>query len=202
LTKNIEGFSRFLRVAASSFAQAVDLTKVGSLSSVQRLSVARFYEILEDTMLVHRCDPFAKDGPKRLAQHPKFYFFDNGVLNGLLGSFAASGDRKGRLFENLLCAQILASAKAKDLTVRLSTYRTSNGAEVDFVLEIGEELVAIEAKVSGNLGPRDLGGFESFKEFVGKRKHRRFVLTLGGRDRTVDGIPVLDWQRGLVEIGL
>lgn len=202
LTKNIEGFSRFLRVAAAHFGEAVDLTKIGSMSSLQRVSTGRFYEVLEDTMLVHRCESFSKSGPKRLSQHPKFYFFDNGVLNGLLGSYSASEDRKGRLFENLVCSQILASAKARDQTIRLTTYRTGGGAEVDFILEMNDEIIAIEAKASGNVSSKDLRGFHSFKEYLGKRRHKNYVFTLRARNRIVNEVPVLDWQTGLREIGL
>ena len=102
LTRNLEGFSRFLFVAASRATDFLDHTKLANASSISRQSAVRFFEILEETMIIHRCDAFTKSGKRRLVQHPRYFFFDNGVLNALLGNYTVSDDRVGMLFENLL----------------------------------------------------------------------------------------------------
>ena len=101
LTRNLEGFSRFLFVTAACSGQFLDFAKLANEAKISRQSAMRYFEILEDTLIVNRCLPFAKSARKRLVQHPKFYFFDNGVYNALLGNFIASDDRKGLLFEHL-----------------------------------------------------------------------------------------------------
>ncbi len=201
LTRNIEGFSRFLYVAAGYNSNFLDFTKMANTSGITRQSAMRFFEILEETLIVHRCEPFARSEKKRLVQHPRFFFFDNGVLNALLGSYELSEDRVGMLFENLLFTQIFHSANAIGKRIRISTYRTEHGAEVDFIVELDGKVFAIEAKGSTNVGREDLRGLSNFKEFY-KKSFIGIVAYLGSTHRVVDGIQILPWQMLIKEIGL
>jgi predicted AAA+ superfamily ATPase len=161
--------------------------------------VQRFYEILEDTLLAHRLDAFAKSERRRLVQHPRHFFFDVGVYNALVGNFEASDDRIGALFEHLLLSQIVATAQSRDVDLRVSTYRTEHGAEVDFIVEIGREVWAIEAKASRNVGPMDARGLRSFAEYFGK-KHRTILAYRGDHARRMEGVDVLPWRRVVDQI--
>ncbi|MBI2963595.1 MAG: ATP-binding protein [Deltaproteobacteria bacterium] len=200
LTRNLEGFARFLTVAAERAGQLLDLSKLASTAAVARQSAVRFFEILEDSLVVHRLSPFSKSSTRRLVQHPKYYFFDVGVLNGLLGNFEASADRIGNLFEHLVVTQIIHSAAAFDREIRPSTFRTEHGLEVDVVCESGDELWAVEIKASRNVGAADLRGLRAFADFTG-RKARLAVFYLGEVARRVAGVDVLPWQQGLEEMG-
>jgi hypothetical protein len=133
--------------------------------------------------------------------HPKFYFFDVGVLNGLLGNFEVSGDRIGALFEHLIFSQIVYGAAASDRDARVSSYRTEHGAEVDLIVEIGRDVWAVELKASRNVGTTDLRGLRSFADYFGKR-HRPIVFYLGESRRRIESVDVLPWQEGLEEMGL
>ena len=119
-TKNIEGFSRFLFVVAADAGKFLDLVKLASAAGIPRQSALRYFEILEDTLILRRCDAFRKSERRRLAQSPRF-FFDTGVLNGLLGNFTASADRIGTLFEHFLFNQIVDGAAARDREARVSS---------------------------------------------------------------------------------
>jgi predicted AAA+ superfamily ATPase len=99
-----------------------------------------------------------------IQKRPKFYFFDTGVLNGLLGNFVASGDRRGMLFEHLVISQIVASAKARDIVVKLSYFRTRSGYEVDLIVELGGEIYAVELK-AGRVDQGDAAKLESFSNY-------------------------------------
>jgi predicted AAA+ superfamily ATPase len=199
LTRNIEGFARFLRVAAACAGQFLDLSKLASEAMVPRQTAVRFFEILEETLIVSRADAFATSDCRRLVQHPRFFFFDNGVLNALLGNFQASPDRIGGLFEHLFYNQLRSTASALDAELRISTYRTEHGAEVDFIIEGTDFAWAIECKASRNVGARDLRGLVSFAELRGAR-HRRIVAYLGESRRVVQGVEVLPWQEVLREV--
>lgn len=200
LSRSIEGFARFLTAIADWAGAHLDLAKVAQAAQVPRQSAGRWFEVLEDTLLVLRSDSFAKSATRRLVQHPKFYFFDVGVLNGLLGNFTASPDRIGMLFEHLLYTQIVHSAAAFDETIRVSTFRTEHGAEVDFIVERGRDIFAIEAKASRTVGPGDLRGLTRFADYLG-RKHRPMVWYLGRERKRINGVDILPWQEGLEELG-
>lgn len=199
LTKNIEGFSRFLFVASSKSGEFLDYSKMGSLASITRKTSSRFFEILEDTLIVRRLDSFAKSTTRRLIQHPKFYFFDGGVLNGLLGGFSAPEDRQGFLFEHFIINQILIMNALEGDSARLSTYRTEAGSEVDLIFEIGSDLVSLEIKYTKTVHPKDLLGLKRFAEFYGK-KHQSILMYNGTRAYRDDFIEVLPWRQALDRI--
>jgi uncharacterized protein len=200
LTRNLEGFARFLSWAGACSGQSLDFARLSKEAQVPRQTAVRYFEILEDTLLVHRCGAFAKSNRRRLIQHPKYYFFDVGVLNALVGNFGASIDRKGLLFEHLFVNQVLHSAAAFDRTVRVSTFRTEHGAEVDFIIELEREVWAVELKASRNVGPTDLRGLARFADWYG-RPHRSVVLYQGSAARRLGKTDVLPWQAGLAEMG-
>lgn len=194
LTKNIEGFSRFIYVAAAEATRYLDLSKLASQASVPRQSAVRYFEILEDTLIVQRCEAFAESSRKRLVQHPKFFFFDIGVLNGLLGNFEVSLDRIGYLFEHFIFNQITATAYACNESIRISSYRTASGVEVDFILEYKNSVTAIEVKASKNISSFDLKGLKNFKEFYGEGA-RLVMLYMGEHKKIIDGIEILPWKK-------
>ncbi|MBI2182577.1 MAG: ATP-binding protein [Deltaproteobacteria bacterium] len=201
LTRNLEGFARFLSVCAEYAGRFLDLAKLAADAQIARQSAVRYFEVLEDCLIVQRLAPFAKSARRRLVQHPRYYFFDPGVLNGLLGNFKVSPDRIGNLFEHLIFTQIAHSALALDKQINLSSYRTEHGAEVDFIVTSNGETLAIESKASRNVGRSDLRGLDSFAEYYGK-PHRSMVFYLGAERRKMGRVEVLPWQDGLREIGL
>ena len=200
LTRSLEGFARFLTAIGEWAGAHLDLAKIATTAQVSRMSAGRWLEVLEDTLLVHRVDAFAKSATRRLVQHPKVFFFDVGVLNGLLGNFVASADRIGRLFEHLVYTQLVHSAAAFDDDVRVSTFRTEHGAKVDFIVERGVDVFAIEVKASRTVVATDLRGLERFAHYYGK-SHRPMVWYLGKEPKRIGNVDILPWQQGLRVMG-
>lgn len=200
LTRDLEGFARFLRYCAAASGQYLDMTRLATEAQIKRASAIRFFEILEDTLLAFRCDAFAKSERRRLIQHPRFFLFDNGVLNGVLGNFRVSADRKGMLFEHFVITQVYHAAKALGGNIRLSNYRTEHGAEVDLIIERADgETIAVECKSGNTVGSTDLEGFKSFASFF-KKPHRKIVIYGGTTPRRIDEVDVLPCQMGIREI--
>lgn len=201
LTRNVEGFSRFLLVAAASAGTFLDFSKLALQAGVSRQSAIRYFEMLEDTLIIRRCEAFRKSLRRRLVQHPRFFFFDTGVLNGLLENFLVSADRIGPLFEHLIFNQIVDSAQSRDRQLRISSYRTEHGAEVDYVVELDGQIFAVEIKAASRITHPDVRGFKSFADYVGK-PHHPILVYLGQEKKLIDGIRILPWQDFLRELDL
>jgi len=199
LTRNLEGFARFLNIVGAWAGHFLDLAKIATAASIARQTAVRYFEVLEDCLLVRRVDAFAKSLTRRLVQHPKFFFFDVGVLNGLLGNFEPSADRMGSLFEHLVCNQIIHEAMDRDIETRVCTYRTEHGAEVDLIIEIGNQIFAVEVKASRSVAPVDLRGLQSFREYYGK-SHHSWILYQGTARKQLNGAEVWPWQDGIREL--
>lgn len=199
LTRNLEGFSRFFQIVASRSGDFIDFSKFSAQAMVERTTAKRYFDVLEDTLIVNTVEAFTKSSKRRLVQHPRYYFFDVGVLNGCLENFYLSQDRIGNLFEHLFLQLVLSTAKSHDQSVRVSVYRTEAGAEVDFIIEKNSELFAVEVKASKNIGITDLRGLKSFSEFYNK-KHQSFVVYMGDLEQEIDGVHVGSIQSILKKI--
>ncbi len=199
LTRDLGGFSRFIMAAAQEAGQILDFSKLAKQAKIERRACARFYEILEDTLIARRLEVFDQTDAE-IKRRPKFYFFDTGVLNGLLENFVASLDRKGHLFEHLVVNQITASAQARDLPIRLSYFRTRSGYEVDLVLQIRGHTYAIEVK-SGQVGSQDVRSLERFKDYF-PQVDRLFIVTPTSAHKKIDEVEICDLNQLLMEIGL
>lgn len=200
LTRNLEGFSRFFSVVISRSGDTLDFTKIAKEAAIERMSARRYYDILVDTLVANEVPAYSQSNRTRLIQHPKFYLFDVGVLNGCLGNFNVSHDRVGKLFEHLVLQIILSEAKSWDQEIRVSTYRTEAGAEVDFIVETENKLFAIEVKASKNVHNGDLTGLKSFANFTKKQK-QLMVIYQGSVEKEIDAVQVLPLASALKYMG-
>lgn len=196
LTRNLEGFSRFFNVITSRSGEYLDLSKFSNQAMIERMSAKRYFDILVDTLIVEELGPFTKSAKKRLVQHPRYFLFDVGVLNGALSNFIVSPDRIGMLFEHLVLQLLLSEAKSYDEDYRISNYRTDRGSEVDFILEIKNKVFAIEVKATRTIHTKDLNGLKNFRDFYGKN-HFPMIIYLGEKELEIDDILVLPISKAI-----
>lgn len=202
LTRNLDSFARFLQESILSTGQFIDYSKLSKKAKISRHSCPRYFEILEDTLVGQRLLPFAPLADSLdLIKHPKFYFFDNGVFNGLLGNFVASLDRIGVLSEQLVLNQLTHSAWAQNKDLEVSTLRTRSGEEVDFILKLENQIFGIEVKHSPDISTADLQGLQFFNRSFPKNDGL-YVFHMGTKEQKFGKIWSLPWQQGLRELGL
>ena len=113
-------------------------------------SVTRYVDLLADLLLLRRLPSFRTNVGKRLVKSPKVFVRDSGLAHALLGILSseqlAGHPIVGRSWEGFVIETLLAVAPA---SVKPYFYRTSAGAEIDLVLELGDgTLWAIEIKRS------------------------------------------------------
>ena len=201
LTRNLESFSRFLDIAARTAGSSLDFSKMANRAKVARRSAMRYFEILEDTLIARRIDIVDDARNADVVKHPKFYFFDVGVLNGLLVNFSASADRIGNLFEHLMVSQLYAGAAARDEPINVRTFRTRGGLEIDFVVDIAGQRWLVEAKATTTPHHDDVVPLKRSSMYF-SAKSKPLLVHTGAVERVIDGVPALPWQVALKEIGL
>lgn len=140
-----DAFRRVLRLAATQAGNRINVSEWASIVGASRHTVAAYVEILESSHVVSLVTPFAGGRRAELTGAPKVFLVDNGIRNRLLHHFETLDIRadKGATLENWVFTELW-----KNLPDGGSVHfwRSSSGAEVDFVVARGDVLVAVEVK--------------------------------------------------------
>jgi hypothetical protein len=123
------------------------------------------------------------------------------VLNGLRGDFNVPSDRAGFLFEHLLFNQIRTAAAARELRCNIHNFRTRGGLEIDFIVELGDRVWAIEAKSGAVDVDRAAATFAQARRYL-PAKTEMVVATTGKERKRSKQLRILPWQALLQEMGL
>ncbi len=178
LVRNLPAFSEFLRVAAVTSSELLNYANVARESGVSSKVVRGYFEILEDTLLGFRVAPWTRSANRRMILTEKFYFFDVGVTNYLGRRHPAPGTPEfGKSFEHLVLMELMAYRAYRVPEMEIRFWRTTTGAEVDFLLE--DRSVAVEIKSGTRVQATDARGLGNLADDhpVGKR-----LLVHGGRE--------------------
>ncbi|MBI3288457.1 MAG: ATP-binding protein [Elusimicrobia bacterium] len=180
LTRNVGNFNRFLTVAALGNAEQLHYTNISNDTGMPLNTVKSYFQILYDTMIGYELPPYRKTKTRKAVATPKFYFFDIGVVNELLGRFevARHGDLFGKAFEHLIFTELKAAIEYLDWDKPLSYWRSVSQFEVDFLL--GDD-IAIEVKGKRVVSPRDERSLSALAEDL--RLKRRIIVCLEPRRR-------------------
>jgi len=196
LVRNIPAFSKFLDLAADQSGQVVNYSNIARESGVSSKTVQGYYQILEDTLLALKLNPYVKSARKRLVRHPKYYLFDLGVLNSLTGRTSREAVKVpsiyGRLFEHFVILEIYRMLSYWESAFHVFHWRSSHGAEVDLVLEKDGDLWAIEIKASAEIRSKSLRGLKSF---MADYPEAKFVcVSLADAPFKLGDIHVIPWR--------
>ncbi|MCG3205700.1 MAG: hypothetical protein KCHDKBKB_02423 [Elusimicrobia bacterium] len=163
VVQNIPSFAEFLRVAAVTSSELINYTNVASEVGLSQKVVRTYFDILEDTLLGFRVQPWRKSKNRRMILTEKFFLFDVGVANYLMGRVPKMGSPEfGKSFEHYLLMELKAYQAYVKPEMDISYWRTSTGQEVDFIL--GDKEVAIEIKASRRVHEGDIRSLKALLE--------------------------------------
>jgi predicted AAA+ superfamily ATPase len=161
--QNIPAFSEFLRVAAITSGELLNYTNIARETGVSAKVIRSYFQILEDTLLGFRLQPWRKAKNRRLIETEKFYLFDVGLSNYLAQRKPKFGTPEfGKSFEHYILLELMAYKAYRNPELLLHYWRTSTGLEVDFIL--GDMELAIEIKTSKRVHESDIKSLKILQE--------------------------------------
>lgn len=165
--RNIQSFGRFLEVAAISNGEMINYQNIATDCGVSANTVKEYFSILQDTLIGYMLPAYTKTKKRRVVQAPRFYFFDVGVANYLLGrSELKPGTMEyGHAFEHFVIQELTAyigyhNQNHSSKPIKMSYWRTYTGIEVDVVL--GEAKTALEIKSTTEVQSKHIKGLQTF----------------------------------------
>ena len=157
-------YRRVMELAALRTGQLANQTEIARDAAVSQPTVHRYLNLLETSYLLARLPAFAAGKTARLVKSPKLFWADPALAAFLMGHYSLDGLRDAReigaLFECLVFHHLQV---ANDLLLppgRLYHWGSQAGISVDFVLEWGRSLLAIEVKLSQTARYDDVRGLE------------------------------------------
>jgi predicted AAA+ superfamily ATPase len=191
LTRNLPNFARFLKTAAFLSGTVLNYTKIAADCELSPSTVRQYIQILEDTLIGFRVQPFRKTIARKAASTEKFYLFDIGVTHAILGTrdLDRNSDLYGKAFEHFIASELRAFISYQRTKEELTFWRSKHGAEVDFI--VGDRL-AIEVKATRKAQSLDAKGLRALKdEELG---FSYYVVSQDPLARLEDGINFLSWN--------
>jgi predicted AAA+ superfamily ATPase len=161
-------FRRLMGALALRCGQILNQTEVARDTGISQPTVHRYINLLETTCLVERLPAFALNRTKRLIKSPKVIWSDPGLVSFLAGHYNPESLRSSReaggIFETMVYLHLNALAQLLVPKPRLFYWRTTTGKEVDFILEWGRKLLAVEVKLSSKAKFSDVETLRLFLE--------------------------------------
>jgi len=145
-------FMRFLQLAARESGQIVNYAAISQETGISQPTVKNHYQLLEDMFVGFHVRAYTRSPRKNLLSTPKFLLFDLGVRHaaaGLKPSEDVVRANPGPLFEQWVGIELWIRLQYLGEGT-LYYLRTRDGAEVDYIVEQGNTLTAIEVKWTQN----------------------------------------------------
>ncbi|MCX6127499.1 MAG: ATP-binding protein [Proteobacteria bacterium] len=164
---SLRDFDRFIRSCALRSGQLLNKTELSKDVGVTQNTINQWLSVLEASNQISLLEPYFSSKRKQLVKTPKLFFNDSGFLCFMLGldqNSLAQYAGVGHIWETLVYSEL---RKLRDRSTRPMSiwyYQEQKKTEVDFVIETGGKLHAIEVKLSSNPDPSHHKQLNAFAE--------------------------------------
>jgi len=139
---------RLWQMLAHLNGQTVNYSHLGNALAVSNQTVKNYIDLLSGTYMVDIVLPYISNLGKRLVKAPKVYISDSGIAGALLG-IKGFPNLLGHVAFGAIWEQIvLSNIKGNFPSAEIFYYRSSSGAEIDFVVKLNGKIFAVECKAS------------------------------------------------------
>lgn len=203
VVRNLGTFARFLELAAAEAGGIVNLRKLASEIGVAHTTIAAYYQVLEDCLVVERVEPLTQSATrKKLTRSDKYLFFDLGVRR----LAAREGGRLlpsrfGQLFEQMVGMELTRWSRIQGRNTRIRFWRDPDGPEVDWVVDRDGRYLPIEVKWSDSPDERDARHLNCFLGEYPEADHGLVVCRTPRRIRLGPRVTAVPWQTFLDDVG-
>lgn len=162
-----------LQVLASRIGGIINESDIGREVGMNSVTGKSYRNILKMMFLTFDIKPWSRNIAKRLVKSPKGYFIDTSlachILDYKLEDIAKTKpELYGHMVENFVATELLKQLANGDTKAALYYYGTSDGKEIDFILEKPDGTVlAIEVKKNEKVTSEDFKIIRQFETIAG-----------------------------------
>jgi predicted AAA+ superfamily ATPase len=181
--KHADKIYDLLRLIAYQLGKEVSLQELANQLQMSKNTVANYLDLLSKVFIIFKVEGFSRNLRKEIVKSSRWYFYDNGIRNGIINNFNRLDSRTdvGDLWENYLAVERV--KKQNYLKTKTNNYfwRTYDQQELDWLEEKGEELAGFEFKWSETKKVKIPAAFakaypEATFEVINKSNYLDFIM--------------------------
>lgn len=172
--QDLEPYSKLQSLLAMHTGSLCNISSLAKQIGMSATTVKRYLQYLTLSYQTITLQPWERNESRRLVKTPKIHYLDNGVLQAVLHKQAMPS---GQEFESLIVAEIYKQTKQVDTDIRFYHLRTSDGREVDLLIEVPEGYYAFEIKLTEHIQRTDARHLRTLPEILDKPLLHSFVLS-------------------------
>lgn len=159
--KNSGKMKELLRLIAFQLGCEVSYDELGKQLGMSKNTVEKYLDLLSKVFVIYRLGAYSRNLRKEVTKAGKWYFYDNGIRNAIIGNFNPLSIRQdvGVLWENYLISERIKANNNNRLGKEFYFWRTYDKQEIDLIEEGSGSLNAFEIKW-GNKNPEAPGAFK------------------------------------------
>jgi len=146
--KNASKMKELLQLIALQMGSEVSYEELGQKLGMSKNTVEKYLDLLSKTFVIYRLGAFNRNLRKEVTKAGKWYFYDNGIHNALIGAYNSLPLRQdvGALWESYLIGERIKKNLNENTQKELYFWRTYDGQEIDLIEVSGDDISAFEFK--------------------------------------------------------
>lgn len=172
-----------LRLIAFQIGQEVSLLELATQLQMSKNTVANYLDLLSKVFVLFKVEGFSRNLRKEVVKSSRWYFYDNGIRNGIINNFNKIENRNdiGGLWENYLASERIKKQHYQKIKTNNYFWRTYDQQELDWLEEIGDNLAGYEFKWNENRKSKIPTAFakaypEASFEVINKGNYLDFIM--------------------------
>ena len=176
-----------VRALALHLGREISIIELAHLVDADRATVEKYLEVLQKAWVIFMLPAFHRDLPGEIKKGRKYYFWDNGILNALLGNFNPIGVRPDSeaLWQNFAISERIKQARNSQSSHSFYFWRALNLPEIPLIEVAGDKVWAYQIILDPSKTAQLPSNFETayqvhrlmiaspenFKEYVSGESH-------------------------------
>ncbi len=193
---DLSTFQKFIQLCAGRTGQILNFSNLAQDCGISHTTARHWLSVLQASSIVYLLEPYHKNFTKRIIKSPKLYFLDTGLACYLLRirkeSELDGHPLYGSIFETLIVSEMVKSFARLGDKPPLYFWRDQTGHEIDLVVDLAVQFIAIEIKSSKTISEQAFQDLQYVNQLKGAKAKQ--LLVYGGEDSTLrNNIRIKPW---------
>ena len=174
-----------LKLIAFQIGQEVSLQELARQLGISKNTVESYLDLLSKVFVIYKVTGFSRNLRKEITKSNRWYFYDNGIRNGIINNFTLLDNRTdvGVLWENYIGSERIKKQNYQKINVTNHFWRTYDQQELDWLEDKNGTLNGFEFKWNENRKTKIPTAFakaypEATFEVINRQNYLDFILCI------------------------